>query len=111
MKWIWLSLFLILIGLSGAALAQEYGAVPFGSTSGDPWTDSVQPSGLRFTEPNTTTRTGAYGGGGGMGTCDTCGWGAGTCVHWTLIPWYAPWPTAHDLNKGHRRACCANAEY
>jgi hypothetical protein len=72
---------------------------------GDPWNDSVIPSGLRFTEPTTTVKTGSYGGGayGGLGPCGGCGAG-GTCVHWTMLPWYAPWPTVHDAYRYERRS-------
>jgi hypothetical protein len=127
MKWIWQIVFLLVVvcGIAGVAVAQEYFG---GAQTPDRWPDSVTPSGLRFSGDvgggGVSVRTGDYGGyggggGGGYGygyggyggNCPCGGGGAGICLHWTLLPWYAPWPTAHDLYKQQKRACCVNPMY
>ncbi|HEX3726199.1 MAG TPA: hypothetical protein VHV08_08145 [Pirellulales bacterium] len=107
MKWICLCAVVCLIG-TATALAGET-LMSTGGYGGDPSQDPAIPSGLRFAEPAVTVKTGDYGGaayGGapyaGVGPCG-CGSGR-TCAHWTMLPWYVAWPTAHDLYRYERRA-------
>jgi hypothetical protein len=110
MKWVWVCL---LMCCGGNVLASDYGFGWAAGSPSDPWTDSVQPSGLRWGESTVSVQTGSGGGGNyvggpiGPGPCNGCG----ICTHWAVRPWYAPWgqdgigykPCRHH---GYGQACC-----
>ncbi len=81
----------------GAQPMQDYGF----QASNDVW-NAPRPSGLRFTGPGVSVQTSNIEGGLGA-PCMACG-GVGTCVHWTMSPWYAPWPDDGYVH-GHGRGC------
>ena len=78
--------------------------------AGDVW-NVPTPSGLRFSGPSVSVRTANIEGGTGA-PCMACGGlgmacgGMGNCVHWTMVPWYAPWPDdGYGSGHGHGRCC------
>ncbi|MBI3838441.1 MAG: hypothetical protein HY288_10975 [Planctomycetia bacterium] len=88
-------------------------SVSFGFELGTPSTfDSGQsqngwpapkPSGLRFPDATVSVQTGA---GEGNVPCAACGQ-LGTCIYWTLLPWYGSWDDGHHRGAGCRHCCAA----
>jgi hypothetical protein len=64
-----------------------------------------KPSGLRFPDATLSVQTGAV---EGPVPCAACGQ-FGTCIPWTMLPWYASWDDGHHRGAGCRH--CGGAGF
>ncbi len=90
---------LCVLGLSGVAVAQEYGEDCNCSSDSDHWNYAPQPSGLRFMPA---------GSGNGLPCCASYNYcwaqgGCAVCADWVNYSWYAPWPHGPCLEKPYKK--------